>query len=256
MRRGLVGHTGFVGSNLAAAGGYDAFFNSKNSADMAGQEFDELVCAGVPAVKWIANRDPEADRKVIGDLTRALEQTKVGRLVLISTIDVYPDPSQPLDEAFDPFRASNHAYGAHRLGLEQWVRARFANSCTVRLPALFGPGLKKNVIFDLMHDNQVGKIDPASAFQWYPVTRLAQDLERIEKAGLDLVNLFTEPLATGEIVSRFFPDAQVGPPSATPVRYDLRTAHAAVFGGRGGYALDGATVMAALGGYLDAERAA
>ena len=41
--RALVGHTGFVGSNLRRAGGFDSMFNSSNYRDIAGQHFDEVV---------------------------------------------------------------------------------------------------------------------------------------------------------------------------------------------------------------------
>ncbi len=47
----------------------------------------------------------------------------------------------------------------------------------MRLPGLYGPGLKKNVIFDFLHDNDVHKIDSRGVFQFYDTTRLWRDLE-------------------------------------------------------------------------------
>src|SRR4051812_29144381 len=60
--RGLIGHTGFVGSNLARQARFDATYNSANIDSIAGQEFDLLVIAGVRAEKWIANANPDQDR--------------------------------------------------------------------------------------------------------------------------------------------------------------------------------------------------
>lgn len=46
----LIGHTGFVGSNLREQHEFDVFFNSRNIEEIKGGEFDLLVCAGVNAV--------------------------------------------------------------------------------------------------------------------------------------------------------------------------------------------------------------
>src|SRR5207249_890387 len=118
----------------------------------------EVVCAGVSAAKWIANREPEADRAAITALTDALASAKIGRFVLISTIDVYPDPSAMEDETADLAGRANHAYGEHRRDLEEWARGRYRNHLVARLPALYGRGLRKNALYDLLHDNQLGSI--------------------------------------------------------------------------------------------------
>ena len=41
------------------------------------------------------------------------------------------------------------AYGKNRLQLEHWVREDFPDALIVRLPALYGAGIRKNFLFDL-----------------------------------------------------------------------------------------------------------
>jgi nucleoside-diphosphate-sugar epimerase len=254
MKRALIGHTGFVGGTLLAAGGFTHGFNSRDFNDMRGARFDEVVCAGIPAVKWLANKQPEQDRAAIGALLRVLEAVRTGRFVLISTIDVYPDPTQPLDETAVLEGLPNHAYGRHRLEVEQFVASHFPTHAIVRLPALFGDGLKKNALFDLLHNNQVEKIDPAAEFQWYPTRRLPGDLVHIQGAGLRLVNLVTEPLAMRDVIARFFPVAKVGPKTASAPRYALRTRYAPLFGGIPPTIMSQSQVLIAMGDFVRAAR--
>ncbi len=190
MTSALIGYTGFVGSNLLRAHSFDDLYNSSNIGDIVGKHYSLLVCAGVPAVKWKANKEPQQDREQIAALIGPLSNVTADRFILISTIDVYSSPSEPHDESKDPFDSEAQPYGKHRLEVEQWATEHFSDTLIVRLPALFGPGLKKNVIFDLLHDNQTDKIDPASSFQWYSLHRLWNDIEIADNAGLKLINLF------------------------------------------------------------------
>ena len=254
MSRALIGHTGFVGGTLFRARSFTHLFNTSNFRELAGQRFDEIVCAGIPAVKYIANREPEQDWRQISALLSVLERTRAGRFVLISTIDVYPDPSQPLNEDAALEGLPNQPYGRHRLAVERFVAERFPRHAIVRLPALFGEGLKKNALFDLLHDNMVEKINPAAMFQWYPMHRLAGDLERIAGADLRLVNLVTEPVPMREVIARHFPHAPVGPEVLPAPRYNLRTRRAALFGGAGEYVMAAQQVMEVMGAYIAQAR--
>ena len=87
----LIGHTGFVGGTLDRAGWpFAARYNSRNIESMRGESFKTVICAGVSAVKWKANREPEADWARIERLINVLETIEVERFVLISTVDVSP----------------------------------------------------------------------------------------------------------------------------------------------------------------------
>jgi len=235
-RRCLIGHTGFVGGNLAAQTGFDETYNSSNFRDMAGREFGLVVCSGVSAVKWQANRDPDGDRARIEALAETLDGVRAERFVLISTVDVYPVPRR-VDESSDCRSQPNHAYGENRLRFEERVREMFPQALVLRLPALFGPGLRKNALYDLMHGNMLGAINPASSFQWYELGRLWADINDALRVDLTTVNLAVEPIAMSEIVARLFPGVRIGAEAGPAVAYDVRTLHAEAFGGEGGYVM-------------------
>jgi hypothetical protein len=245
----LIGHTGFVGSNLARQIPFSHLYNSSNFQEMRDQRFDAIVCAGVSAVKWKANLEPEADWSGISALIDELSTVTAEYFVLISTVDVYPDPALALDEDAVP-PPDNHAYGLHRLRLEEFVATKFSHHSIVRLPALFGPGLKKNVIFDLINNNQVERINPRGLFQWYPLHRLPKDLETIHRRGLGLVNLVTEPVSTRAILDDWFPGRSVDEAATTTPSYAIRTKYAELLGGRDGYVMDAPDVLTALGDFL------
>ena len=69
-------------------------------------------------------------------------------MVLISSIAVYAD-SRGKNEDDEPDTDGLSAYGSNRLQLERWVREDFPAALIVRLPALYGKGLKKNFLYDL-----------------------------------------------------------------------------------------------------------
>lgn len=249
----LIGYTGFVGGNLATQRTFDVLINSKNFESMRGAHYDRVVCAGVSAVKWQANKDPAADEARIKALADVLATVTADKFVLISTIDVYSAVTGA-DESTDCHNPAHHAYGRHRLAFEEFCRARFPDITIVRLPGLFGPGIKKNVVFDLLHDNCLEMINPKSTFQYYDLRNLADDIERAEAAGLDLVNLFTEPVGTAEILARFFPDAVVGANPSPEAHYDLYTRHAALRGLPGRYLYTHDEVMAQLADFIAGEK--
>jgi len=251
----LIGHTGFVGGALGRQFPFDEGFNSGSFRSMAGQEFSLAVCCGVSAVKWRANQDPDGDRAAIRALAGVLETVRADRFILISTVDVYPVPFR-VDEGSGCRERQNHAYGTNRLEFEETVRGLFPRALILRLPALFGAGLRKNVVYDLLHGNCLDSVNPASSFQWYDVARLWGDIQVAEYAGEELVNLVTEPVTTGEIIDRVFPGAVAGAAAGAPQAYDVRTRHAAAFGGTGGYVAGRAECLDRLAAFVAAERGA
>lgn len=146
----LVGYTGFVGSNIYAAGDFDVVYNSKNIEKAYGTEPDLLIYAGLRAEKYLANNAPEKDMELIYQAEKNIMRIAPKKLVLISTIDVFKAPRN-VDENSVIDTENLHPYGYNRYQLEIWVRENYPDSLIIRLPGLFGQNIKKNFIYDYIN---------------------------------------------------------------------------------------------------------
>ena len=228
MVRAIVGYTGFVGSNLLQFYKFDYFYNSKNFSDAKNMEFDELFFCGVPAVKWYANKFPEEDKEVIGNIEGILKTVKAKKIILISTIDVYEYTNADLDEDYECDIFNNHTYGTNRYLFENFIKKQFNDFHIIRLPALFGKGLKKNIIYDLINGNQIENIPKDTYFQWYDLNWLKNDIDIIIKNNLSICNLFTEPLSSIDIIKLFdYPIEEFK--NKSKMVYNLKSKYSALF---------------------------
>jgi nucleoside-diphosphate-sugar epimerase len=252
MNNALIGFSGFVGTTLLKQAQFQSLYRSTNIADIEGQSFDTVVCAGAPAQKWIANREPEADRLKIEGLISHLKTLKCRRFILISTVDVFKssvgvDEDSPVDES------GLHAYGLNRRLLEKFVQAHFPEHLIVRLPGLVGPGLRKNVIFDFLNDNNLHAIDSRGVFQFYPMINLWFDIQLAIEAGIKLVHLTAQPVSVATIAkdgfARGFANALDNPVGF----YDMQTRYANVFGGEGRYQYSLRETLLAVRAYAQSE---
>ena len=234
MRKALIGFTGFVGTTLLRQTTFDDCYNSKNIEDIAGRHYDLVVCAGAPAVKWQANQQPQEDRANLQRLMQALQHVTATSFLLISTVDVYDPPiNVNEDTIIDP--AQIHPYGKHRFQLEQFVQQQFALHHIVRLPGLFGHGLKKNFIYDLMHTNCLHLTHQDSVFQFYDLDWLWQHLNIVRNAAIRRINFATEPVSAHELAAFCFGLEFQNETERPPVRYDMHTKYAALFGPESSY---------------------
>lgn len=252
MSSALIGYSGFVGSTLLKQRSFDERFRSVNIEQIAGQKFDLLVCAGAPAQKWLANRDPENDLRGIERLMGCLDRVECNTFILISTVDVFAQP-HGVDEASVVDTSGLHAYGLHRLRLEKFVAERFARHLIVRLPGLVGPGLRKNAIYDLLHDNSVQEVDSRSVFQFYPMVNLWNDITTALNASLRIVHLTSEPISLSEIAKQAFSrnfEQHLDKPITV---YDFRSKHANLFGGHGAYQYSRREELLAIRAYVQSE---
>lgn len=252
MNNALIGHTGFVGGTLQRQADFEELYRSTNIGDVAGRQFDTVVCAGAPGQKWLANREPQADRDSIDTLIRHLSTISCRRFVLISTVDVFVNP-QGVDENAPVDETSLQPYGLHRRLLERFVTERFPGSLIVRLPGLVGPHLRKNVIFDFHNQNNLHAIDSRASFQFYPMVNLWHDIQVALQAGLSLVHLTAAPVTVGTIAQDGFGLNFTQELANAPAAYDMRSAHAALFGGSGVYQYSVRETMLAVRAYAQTD---
>lgn len=150
MKASLVGYTGFVGSNLAKSFKFNNLYNSKNIETAYNTNPDLLVYSGVRAEKYLANSNPEDDLEIVNNAFENIKKINPKKIVLISTIDVYKNPSG-VDEDSQIDTEGLLPYGYNRYKLENMVEQNFKNCLIVRLPGLYGNNIKKNFIYDLIY---------------------------------------------------------------------------------------------------------
>lgn len=249
MKTALIGFTGFVGGNLVKQFDFSHTYNSKNIQEIENEEFDLVVCAGIQAKKWWANQNEQKDLDNINNLLDSLKLIKAERFVFVSTVDVYPVPFN-VDEDTSLEGIDNHVYGRNRLYAETQIKKMFKKVHIVRLPGLFGDGLKKNVIYDLLNDNYLHVMNPACSFQYYYLGCLWDDINKIVKADLNLVNIATEPIKTQVIIDKFFPDKKVGQEMGPEIHYDMHSKYASILGGEGIYIYSKNDVLADIDNFI------
>ncbi len=253
MKEALIGYTGFVGSNLKKQYNFTNFYNSKNFNEMKGQQYNLVLCAGVSSTKWMANKEPKRDKANIKNLEDILKTIKAEHFILISTIDVYP-LKQGKNEDYKCSRIANDPYGTHRLELEDFCLQNFKNCTIIRLSALFGEGLKKNVIYDLLNDNCLEMINRKSSFQYYYLENLWKDIQKTLDNGIKIINLFAEPLLTEDVLSNFFPKKTIGKKPISECHYDLHTKYAGHWNKSGKYIYTKHEVMEQLSVFINTTR--
>ena len=210
----LIGSTGFVGQNLREQTSFDYEFNSKNIEDLIDcPDGCDLYLSCLPATKWLVNKNLKDDVKNIFNILNILKNKKYDNVYLISTIDVYSQSPLESDEDYYP-NYPGLCYGSNRLVFESLVKEfiSYKNFYIFRLPALFGNHLKKNVIFDLLNNNQLEKININSYYQWYDLEDLSSDILRFSSSYKkdSVFNLFTEPVYTKDLIDNFYPNKSIG----------------------------------------------
>jgi hypothetical protein len=184
-RAGLIGGTGFVGGNLLSQRPFARDYSSTTIANIAGERFGTLICAGAPATMWAANAAPEQDRANLHRLADRIATARFDKLVLVSTIAVLDDLGAGYTECSARYE-NTKAYGRNRRELEVTLTERHG-AVVLRLPALFGKGLRKNFLFDLI--NPVPSLLKPHLYE--ELRGLFSESERVAAAG---VYLFDEEL--------------------------------------------------------------
>lgn len=238
----IIGHRGFVGSNLSHQFPGSFCAGRAEIGSLAGTTYNQIYCAAPQAKKWWANQNPEKDKLEIESLIRAVSQIGCRDIfILFSTVDVY-DPARDVDELDVPPEKA-HPYGRNRRMLEKAIIELFGEKARIlRLPALVGKGLKKNVIYDLLNNNNVEAINPNSSFQWFSLDYLSLVMGRMHDLSVEQVlNVASEPIKTSAIVDQWFTSSRARLNWDLPrIGYDVQT----IYGSHGSrYLISASDIM-------------
>jgi hypothetical protein len=223
----IIGDTGLIGQTVQRYEKFDYHFNSKNLNTFEDIVVDggELFLTCLPATKWLVNKNLSGDMDNMYNIIKTISTKSYSKVVLISTIDVYNDSPIGVNETYSP-NISKLSYGNNRYIFELMVKdyVKTDDLKIFRLPALFNNLIKKNVLYDLIHNNGVEKINQNSTFQWYNLDNLLLDITKFSKEYPNEVvfNLFTEPINTSDIVE-LFPQYIDKVQTGSKIIYDYQT---------------------------------
>lgn len=180
MRIIVLGANGLAGSAfmrvLPSLGHECVPIDLENYAENRGRQADVLINANGNSAKYLANQDPagEIDRSV-SSVMRACLDFPVETHVFLSSADVYSNQSDPEEnsESTPIDIAALSPYGLCKYLAECVVRNRCRKWIILRLGGLLGPGLKKNVLFDLLTGSPP-RVHPDSRFGYIHTGEVAQ----------------------------------------------------------------------------------
>jgi sugar phosphate isomerase/epimerase/nucleoside-diphosphate-sugar epimerase len=233
MSKAIIGYTGFIGSYLKTIEYKDCdYYNSKNINEIHGKHYEIIYICALPATKWIANNNPLNDLSNMLELQENLNKCKSNIAILISTIDIYSKDKLHQNENDEDITIE--PYGKHRYIMERWIMSNknFIETYVIRLPGIFGFGLKKNIIYDFLNNNNINSINPFNIFQWYWLDDLMNDIKIILENKIKLINLFSEPIRVLDIINNCFPEFnnnQEFNNILTTIKYDYKTIYTSFY---------------------------
>ncbi|MEK7133864.1 MAG: pyridine nucleotide transhydrogenase [Patescibacteria group bacterium] len=236
MSDALIGNTGFIGSSLAEQMHFDYLYNSSNIEDIRGKRYKTIVSAANSGARWRSNQKPEEDLANIEKFIQHVNTVEADTFILVSTIDVYKDPNG-VDEGSATGADDANPYGKHRAYLEDFIKERFKRHLIIRLPITYGMHFKKNLIYDVLNNHEVEKIDPAAKLQFYHVARLSTDIQKALRAGIALLNMATTPILVKDLLKEAL-GVELANAPGRGMTYDMRTKYAKLFGKSGDYAYE------------------
>jgi hypothetical protein len=222
----LIGNTGLIGQTLKEKINFDFEYNSKTIRDYSPPNGCDLYLSCLPSTKWMVNKDTKTDIETVIGIIKSIGNMTYKNIYLISTIDVYENSPIGSDEEFDPV-FKNFSYGSNRYLFEKMVvkHLNYENVKIFRLPALFSKNIKKNILYDLVNNNNVHMVNKNSSFQWYNLNDLVNDINFYEEKYPNdiIINLFTEPLDSKEIINLFPEHKEKVSYLDNRIKYDYKT---------------------------------
>ncbi|MEX0811995.1 MAG: NAD(P)-dependent oxidoreductase [Chitinophagales bacterium] len=197
----VIGAAGFVGSALMKAlkekGRYNVVPVVRNDYEQLKQDqYDLIIHTAMPSRRWWALNNPLDDFEASVGLTADIAYTwNYNKIALISSVSARVQ--------------REHPYGRHKHLAEELLLNAGDENLIFRLGGLYGEGLDKGVIFDMINGNQVF-MTADSAFNYidtYVAAKLMVD--RLDKKGIVDIGA-KNIISIGEIAEHFKLDVDFG----------------------------------------------
>lgn len=211
----VLGGRGFVGSAVAGEAqrrGYRTFIVEKDDYnEHVGRTADVLINANGNSKKFLASQDPKLEFDLsVRSVQQSLHDFHVGLYVHLSSIDVYSDVSNPVNNAESGPIDLNalSPYGFHKYLAETLVRYYAPKWLIFRMGGFVGRNLWKNSIYDLLVGRPI-RVHPDSCYQYLNTQDLARivfDIVERELSG-ELFNVAGEGTVTLREVAAWIPHA-------------------------------------------------
>lgn len=98
--------------------------------------------------------------------------------------------------------------------------------------------------------------DSRSIYQFYPLNRLWEDINKALDNNILVFNPATEPVSAGELYEYLMGEQFVNELAGSPVYYDYKTVHDSIFQGKNGYIMDKQTVLATIKEFVEVTKEA
>ena len=261
----LAGYTGFVGSNIyvRASNRIDGIFNTQNIEKAYGLEPDVLIFAGLKPDRRLAERAPYQHLEMVLAAQETIKKINPYKLVLISSTEVYKNPVG-VDEENSVFAVGSDKvdkkevlpYNLNRYYFEEWARKYYPNALILRLATPYGLNFKHNRIKKFADERAMQEIDSTSTYQFYPLSRIWEDIQTALAERLTLVNFTSEPITAGELY-RCLTGKELHSGTAkdtlkrTLKTHDVMSVHASKFGGSGNYICTKSEILGSIRQFAD-----
>jgi len=205
----VIGARGFIGSNVVRhlrERGVEVreAYRETPLESLTGERFDVVYfCAGNSRT-YLSEREPlTCLNENVGTLYTYLKALNYRKWVHLSSSSVYPQSAREKVETMPIAVHELSLYGAHKLLSERYV-TRFAPEWVIVRPtSFFGPGLKKNLLFDLRAGKRDVFLRRDSVLDYIPIETFADALRVLaERATNEIVNVGSgQSLTVSEILA-------------------------------------------------------
>lgn len=197
----LIGK-GTVGQALLAQRDFDCVFDSSNIDTMSANHFECVVIAAPSGNRRAVNQDSTQDDHDVLQIIEAIRKGRPQRTILFSSVDAVVAP--------------HTAYGRNRKFLEEALTAH-TQLTVFRLSTLVGPTIKKNILYDIKHQQYWDKIDTGAWLQWCLLDDISRFIDWAQSG--QVVNVVSEPIQNLELIKRLDLDVVLSQ-QASDIVYD------------------------------------